>query len=47
MRVNEINAQGSRQKERGKGATENFNASVTNEIAVNPSFFGSSSLART
>ena len=39
--MSEINARGSRQKETGKGATENMNASVTKEIAVNPSFFGS------
>jgi len=29
----------------GEGATENLNASVTKEIAVNPSLFGFSSLA--
>ena len=32
-------------REGREGATENMNASVTKEIAVNPSLFGSSSLA--
>ena len=34
-------------REGREGATENMNASVTKEIAVNPALFGSSSLART
>ena len=34
-------------REGREGAKENMNASVTKEIAVNPSLFGSSSLART
>ena len=43
---NEINARGKNDKRRGREeATENLNASVTKEIAVNPSLFGSYSLA--
>ena len=43
---NEINARGKNDKKRGREeATENLNASVTKEIAVNPSLFGSYSLA--
>ena len=41
-----MNARGKNDKKRGReGATENWNASVTKEIAVNPSLFGSYSLA--
>ena len=43
---NEMNARGKNDKKRGREeATENLNASVTKEIAVNPSLFGSYSLA--
>ena len=43
---NEINARGKNDKKKGReGATENLNASVTKEIALNRSLFGSSSLA--
>ena len=41
-----MNARGKNDKKRGREeATENLNASVTKEIAVNPSLFGSYSLA--
>ena len=43
---NEINARGKNDKKRGReGATENWNALVTKEIALNRSLFGSFSLA--
>ena len=41
-----MNARGKNDKKRGReGATENWNASGTKEIALNRSLFGSSSLA--
>ena len=43
---NEMNARGKNDKKRGReGATENWNASGTKEIALNRSLFGSFSLA--
>ena len=43
---NEMNARGKNDKKRWREeATENLNASVTKEIALNSSLFGSSSLA--